>query len=318
MAFRPFAAFLAAASLFLFTGCSAQGTSNPSDLTVLTIGTADSGGTMYPVGSAIAQTLSNDALKINIGASSGSAMNIQNLAAGEFDLALVSGDTAYAAFYSPDHSGENLRAIAAVFVSQSNWIAPTSVGAYYVHDLKGMRIGVGPQSSSTELSAQAAIQVLELEVEGTVVQNCGLGAGGEMVLDGELDALHGFSGPPITALSTLAQNTPCRILRYTRAELDAILASNSLYVPVVLPAETYPGQHSDIETFGVKCLLCVDASMDEELVYQLTSSLWQFRDKLSQAHPSMSAMIDESFLFDDLVIPMHGGAQRFYQEISAS
>ena len=303
------------AVICLFSGCGIH-SSPDTQLTVLTIGTADSGGTMYPVGSAIASVLSNDTVKINVGASSGSAMNIQNLTAGEVDLALVSGDTAYAAYIDPDRSGESLRAIAAVFVSQSTWIAPVSTGAFYVHDLKGMRIGVGPQSSSTELSAQAAIQELGLDTSGTTVQNCGLGSGSESVLNGELDAIHGFSGPPINALFDLAQSIPCRILRYTQDELDQIMAHNDFYVPTVLPAGTYSGQYSDIDTFGVPCLLCVNASMDEELVYQLTAELWQSREELIQAHHSMSVMEDDSFLYEDLLIPLHSGAERFYQDIS--
>lgn len=314
---RRLTAFLAAACLCLAAGCAPQHAPSDEGLTVLTIGTADSGGTMYPVGSAIAQALSSDGVKINVGASSGSAMNIQNLATGEVDLALVSGDTAYAAYHDPEGSGGNLRAVAAVFISQSNWIAPVSTGAVYVHDLMGMRIGVGPESSSTELSAQAAIQALGLDQDGTTVQNCGLGSGGELVLEGALDALHGFSGTPINALSTLAQSVPCRILRYTQEELDAILSGNDFYIPAVLPAWTYPGQYTDIDTFGVQCLLCVSASMDEELVYQLTAALWDAREELSQAHHAMSVMMEDGFLCEGLLIPLHDGAQRFYQEIGA-
>lgn len=316
MVSRRLAALLTAAALcFLSASCNAQQISPDSSLTVLTIGTADTGGTMYPVGSAIASVLSSDTLKINVGASSGSAMNIQNLISSEVDLALVSGDTAYAAYTDPAGAGENLRAVAAVFISQSTWIAPVSGGVFYVHDLKGMRLGVGPQSSSTELSAQAAIQALDLEQSGTVIQNCGLGSGSELVFNGELDALHGFSGSPINALSDLAQNIPCRVLRYTQDELDQILASNDFYIPTTLAAGTYSGQYADIDTFGVPCLLCVSSSMDEELVYQLTQTLWQSRDELIQAHHSMSVMAQDSFLYEDLLIPLHSGAQRFYQEI---
>ena len=92
----------------LLTGCGALGSvssSKEDKLTVLTIGTADSGGTMYTVGSAIAQAITegDNSIKINLGASTGSAMNVQGLAGGEIDLGLVSGDVAYAAYHGQNH-----------------------------------------------------------------------------------------------------------------------------------------------------------------------------------------------------------------------
>ena len=76
-------------------------------------------------------------------------MNVRGLVGGEIDLGLVSGDVAYAAYYGQDDFSqpmESLRAVAALYVSTSNWIAPQSVGAEYVHDLVGKRIGVVPRN----------------------------------------------------------------------------------------------------------------------------------------------------------------------------
>lgn len=54
-------------------------------------------------------------------------MNIQNLSSGEIDLGLVAGDSAYTAVYGTEDSAptnEDLRAVAAVFSSTSNWMSP--------------------------------------------------------------------------------------------------------------------------------------------------------------------------------------------------
>ena len=68
-------------------------------LKILTIGTADSGGTMYPVGKAISGVVedSDSTLKLNVSASTGSAGNVRSLEQGSIDLGLVSGDVAFAA-----------------------------------------------------------------------------------------------------------------------------------------------------------------------------------------------------------------------------
>ena len=67
------------------TSADARVNDHPSEadeeLHVLTIGTADSGGTMYPVGSAIASVLSghDEQLKVNLSASNGSYTNVENI-----------------------------------------------------------------------------------------------------------------------------------------------------------------------------------------------------------------------------------------------
>lgn len=306
----------------LLTGCGALGSESGSEeekLTVLTIGTADSGGTMYTVGSAIAQAITegDSSIKINLGASTGSAMNVRGLAGGEIDLGLVSGDVAYAAYHGLDDFDqpvEGLRAVAAVYVSTSNWIALESLGAEYVHDLVGKRIGVGPQESTTELSARTAVEVLGLERNGTRLINCGLGDGAQMVAKGELDAIHGFSGAPVGGLMELAQQKPCRLLKYTQQELNSILSQNQFYLPAVIPAGTYAGQKEDVATFGVKCLLCVDESMPKLMVYQLTQEIWAATDRLAKEHPSLEELQDRAFVCQNLPIPLHPGAQEFYED----
>lgn len=302
---------LLAAVLFLCSGC-ADHIGRRDELNVLTIATADSGGTMYPVGSAIAETLSSDTLKINVSASTGSVMNVNSLVNGEVDLALVSGDVARDACLSSEENESALRAIAAVYVSQSNWLALESSGAVYVHDLAGLRAGIGPQNSSSELAAQTALEVMGLSSGAVETRNCGLGEGGELVLSGELDAIHGFTGAPINGLAELADQTPCRILRYTDRELADILERDGLYMPVTLPAGTYTGQKQDIQTFGVKCLLCVNGSMDEDTAYMLTKNLWEHREELKEKHFAMQAMTDGAFLYENMPITLHPGAQKFY------
>lgn len=316
MKYRQLSTFLAAVVLSAAcTGCASVNPPDVSDpLTILTIGTADSGGTMYPVGCAIARVLNSDQLKINVSASSGSLMNIENLLSGEIDLGLVSGDAADEAVSSEDGSADHLRAIAAVYCSTSNWIAPISTGITYVHDLAGMRIGMGPKGSITEISARTVVETLGLDQMGTELENCSLEGGAEMVLSGEMAAIHGFVGVPSAGLIELTDQIPCRPLEYTPEELDAILARNSLYFRTAIPAGTYAGQLHSIPTFGVKCLLCVDDSMDEELVYTLTRTLWDSMDVLAESHPALASMTQDGFLWEGLPIPLHDGAARFYEE----
>ena len=287
-----------------------------SKIQVLTISTADSGGTMYPVGRAIAQILNEaiPSLKINISASQGSLSNVKGLQAGQVDLALVSADVAYTAYsgtreFKSDQMAE-LRAIGAVYLSYSNWFAKDASGLVYVHDLLGKQVSVGPEDSTTEVSSLMALKVLGIDETNTRLQNYGLGSGSEALNQGTVDAVHGFAGIPIKSMADLAAEQPCRLLLYTNEELYNILNDNSQFVKTVIPAGTYTGQTEAVETFGVKCLLCVSESMDEDLVYTITTYLHQNINELAQQNKN-----DSAFICKDLSIPLHPGAVRYYKEV---
>ena len=317
--FYPLLLYTAASvSLCGCTFASSSPTEEP--IQVLTIGTADIGGTMYPVGKALAQVISDadTHITVNLSASNGSSANARALESGEIDLGLVSGDVAFSAVNGKDEFAgeplENLRIVAAVYPSLSNWMAPSSLNIRYVHDLTGKRIGVGPQDSPTELSARIVLETMGIDSENSVLENCSLDAGASKVSDGSLDAVHGFTGIPINSLSELSSRLSCTVLQYTSQELLSIVKENSFYYKDVIPAGTYQGQEEDVATFGIKCLLCVHASMEEDLVYELTSILYDQAEQLGELHPSLSSMSKDGFMYEELPIALHPGAERFYRE----
>ena len=79
-------------------------------------------------------------------------------------------------------------------------------------------------------------------------------------------------------------------------------------------AGTYAGQTEDVDSFGVKCLICVDESMDEEMVWRITSILYQNRQRMADEQGIVAPILENGFMYEDLPIPLHEGARRFYEE----
>lgn len=295
----------------------------PKDLTILTIGTADSGGTMYPVGSAIAEIMmayDND-FKINVSGSNGSSMNAGLLVTGEFDLGLVSGDVAYAAYNGLgefDVPLDSLRAIGAIYSSTSTWVTLSQTDISFVNEIGAGKIAVGPQGSTTELSARTVLSALSKKKEDVAIYNCSYSEAAKLLEKAEVLAMHSFAGVPTPAIMGISSAVPCTILRYTEEELNTILVQNPYYYKTQLPANTYQGQTQTVDTFGVKCLLCVDASMDDSLVYALTQALWQSRSALAQQQPTTNVMLEDGFSYTQLPIPLHDAANEFYQTLEGN
>ena len=290
------------------------------DFTLLTIGTADSGGSMYAASSAIAAaiTLRDDNIRFNIIASTGSFHNIEGLKTREMDLAMVSADAAAEAAEGRGHfegkQEKDLRAGGAVYPSLSNWLTLSDSSLEYVSDLKGRKAAIGPEDSATEIAAKKALKALGLDPEAPGFINAGLGSGADMVASGEVDAVHAFAGAPVPGLAGLARNHACCLLKYRDEELQKILDAEPAYFPVTILAGTYPGQKEDIRTFGVKCLLCVSADMPEEQVYHLTGLICDALPDLAEQGGMLSQMTDPAFLMEDLPVELHPGAKRCFEE----
>lgn len=292
-------------------------------LTVLTIGTADSGGTMYPVGKAIAHVIGDnyEQIKVNVSASNGSEANVKALADGEIDLGLVSANVAYDATRGEGdfvgNSYPDLRAIGAVYSSLSNWMALKDSGMVWVHELEGTHLAIGPQDSATEKVAIDVLNKMEIDSTACDLENLGLGSGAQEVLEGRADAVHAFAGIPIVGLLEFSDQADTIVLHYREDEVQKIVENSPYYYPDIIPAGTYRGQLDDVPTFGVKCLLCVRADMDDELVYKITSVLYHETENLENEHPAFTAMEQNGFVYEHIPIELHEGAKQFYRCLDA-
>lgn len=321
-----------AALLFLFpaAGCSAgndgvaaqerKDAETPSDITLLTIGTADSGGSMFAAGAAVAaqMNIEDDTFRFNINASTGSVQNIYDLLEGRIDLALVSASVANDAVNGrgsfENKEAEDLMAVGALYTSVSNWMVREDSDIRFVHDLMGKRAAVGPEGSATELAGRTALRACGIDPSGDGFVNTGLGSGADSVAEGTLDAVHGFAGVPVPGLLRLAGNVPCRLIGYSKEEIRAVLDENDAYTSVMIPAGSYPGQDEEVRSFGSKCILCVDRDMDETLVFRLAELLDEGRGPLSENGGLLSELAADGFMTEGLPVPLHPGAERYFRE----
>ncbi len=247
---------------------------------IMTFGTADTGGSMYPAGAAVSQVWTNnvEGVKCNTQTSTGSFQNCQDVSTGEVDVAVATSDVVLNAYngtgkFADIGKLDNLRVIGAVYTSVLSGVTLKSSGLTYIHDLLGKRVAVGPAASATENATLAAFGVMGIDSSNTSLENLGLGDGADSVGDGILDAAFGFAGLPIGGQLNLAANT-----------------------------------------FGVKCLIIVTADMDADLVYDLCKAMNEHTEEMAAGNALLKDMTDPSFLCTQMPIPLHDGAQKYYSE----
>ena len=288
---------------------------------IMTFGTADTGGSMYPAGAAVSQVWTNnvEGVKCNTQTSTGSFQNCQDVSTGEVDVAVATSDVVLNAYngtgkFADIGKLDNLRVIGAVYTSVLSGVALKSSGLTYINDLLGKRVAVGPAASATENATLAAFDVMGIDSSNTSLENLGLGDGADSVGDGILDAAFGFAGLPIGGQLNLAATKEIQVLDMTQEEIDKVLAGNAAYIQTKIPAGTYTGQDNDANTFGVKCLIIVTADMDADLVYDLCKAMNEHTEELAAGNALLKDMTDPSFLCTQMPIPLHDGAQKYYSE----
>ena len=288
---------------------------------IMTFGTADTGGSMYPAGAAVSQVWTNNVqgVKCNTQTSTGSFQNCQDVSTGEVDVAVATSEVVLNAYngtgkFADIGKLDNLRVIGAVYPSVLSGVALKSSGLTYIHDLLGKRVAVGPAASATENATLAAFAAMDITKDNTSLENLGLGDGADSVGDGILDAAFGFAGLPIGGQLNLAATKEIQVLDMTQEEIDKVLAGNAAYIQTKIPAGTYTGQDNDANTFGVKCLIIVTADMDADLVYDLCKAMNEHTEEMAAGNALLKDMTDPSFLCTQMPIPLHDGAQKYYSE----
>ena len=288
---------------------------------IMTFGTADTGGSMYPAGAAVSQVWTNnvEGVKCNTQTSTGSFQNCQDVSTGEVDVAVATSDVVLNAYtgtgkFADIGKLDNQRVIGAVYTSVLSGVALKSSGLTYIHELLGKRVAVGPAASATENATLAAFDAMGIDSSNTSLENLGLGDGADSVGDGILDAAFGFAGLPIGGQLNLAATKEIQVLDMTQEEIDKVLAGNAAYIQTKIPAGTYTGQDNDANTFGVKCLIIVTADMDADLVYDLCKAMNEHTEELAAGNALLKDMTDPSFLCTQMPIPLHDGAQKYYSE----
>ena len=323
---------LALAMVFALVACGEKQPASDGDVSsdgdkpargnvIMTFGTADTGGSMYPAGAAVSQVWTNnvEGVKCNTQTSTGSFQNCQDVSTGEVDVAVATSDVVLNAYngtgkFADIGKLDNLRVIGAVYTSVLSGVALKSSGLTYIHELLGKRVAVGPAASATENATLAAFGAMGIDSSNTSLENLGLGDGADSVGDGILDAAFGFAGLPIGGQLNLAATKEIQVLDMTQEEIDKVLAGNAAYIQTKIPAGTYTGQDNDANTFGVKCLIIVTADMDADLVYDLCKAMNEHTEELAAGNALLKDMTDPSFLCTQMPIPLHDGAQKYYSE----
>jgi TRAP transporter TAXI family solute receptor len=236
---------------------------------------------------------------------------LQDIQAGRADLALAPADMAYlastGALDSPLGEFDQLRAIGVLQLTPVQLIAAKGAAIRGIADLRGKRVGVGPEGSGTALTAQLLFKAFGVDEAAVVTEPLSVREAGRKLMRGDLDAMFNttmYSEPVAHALKAGA-----RVLPIEGAPLDRLRKEHPFLRAMLMPPR-YPGV-GHVPTLGVDILLICRATRGEPVVHDFTAALFQALEPLAEVGRWSLVGPDRA---PATPIALHEGAARYYRE----
>ena len=295
------------------------GNDSQGDVKRITIGTAGTSGALYPMGVAMAETITNHVNGITATGESTAASieNLRNLHDGKMAMGIsMSEICAYAYHGQADYEGSDYSDIRAMFSTINNYLQVFTLkdsGITSVEDLKGKTVSMGSAGSGGEMAGRMLLGVYGLDYNSVNAQFMGESDGATALKDGKIDAM--IATHPLNSAALTELTTSCDAVLLS-IDNDAFYETYPAYSKVTIPAGTYPNNDTDVVIPGNKVIMCtsLNSGLTDDEVYEITKAIWENRDEWASSAKS----VETQAIFDDVLacidLPLHPGSIRYLEE----
>jgi TRAP transporter TAXI family solute receptor len=310
--------FLAAVTaIALATGPVGAGPAKADEfVNVLTGGTS---GVYYPLGVALTKIYADKIpeARTTVQSTKASVENLNLLQQGRGEVGFSLGDSVAAAWAGDEEAGfksklSKIRGMAAIYPNYIQIVARGDSGIKTLADLKGKRVSVGAPRSGTELNARAIFKAAGMTYEDFgKVEYLPFAESVELVKNRQIDATLQSAGLGVASIRDLAATNPITIVPIPADVVGKV--GNPVYVAENIPAGTYDGQTEDVPTAAVVNFLVTHTGVSDDLVYQMTKSMYENLDVLAASHATAKDIKREEAV-KGMPIPLHPGAEKYFRE----
>jgi len=297
-------------------GLASEGWAAREFISLLTCGTA---GVYFPLGGGIARIWNSKVPDVNATAETSgcSVVNLRLMEQGQANAAICQNDAVYFAvnglkFF--EKKAVKPRGVLMLYDEHLHVATTKQSGIKKIEDLKGKRVRIGfPGSIATE-NAVILLEAYGLTEKDMKAYQMSLSDAFEQLKDGNIDVLIEPTGAPAAGFLDVAHTRDMVLLPVDKEHTDKISNKYPFLSPAVIPAGTYKGQPQDLPTLTVTCMLIATSDMSNDLVYNLTKSIFQNLDLLGESHVKGKLVKMETAL-KGMPLPLHPGAEKYYREV---
>jgi TRAP transporter TAXI family solute receptor len=281
------------------------------------------GGSWYPLGAKIAEVLGKEVPDIATSNGPGGGVgNVKDVNGGNAELGWTYAHTAY-----NGHSGKgkfdtaqpNIRHFATLYPAALQTAVPKDSDIHNFADMKDKNLSPGKKTFSGYAAAELVFKHYglnfdQVKKDGGTIHYVGYTDSAALMKDGHLDVFMPLTSVPQASLLDLDFSPGIRFIGIDEQILKRIRAENPGYLSTVIPASAYEGVTEDVPTLGVVTIMVINKDVPDDVAYNMTKALWDNHAQFA----SVKKIWNEVKLEDALrgaAIPVHPGAQRYYDEM---
>jgi len=286
--------------------------------TFISIGTGGTGGVYYPYGGGLAEVWTEKVKDIRAVAevTGASVENVKLAHRGETVVGMIMGDVAFQAYGGVDKfdgKPQDVLAMASMYPNVLQLVTLKGSGIKNVTDFAGKTISLGNPGSGTAFMADLVLKAIGIDENSFNISRLSFNETANALKDGTIDAGFWVVAPGTSSIMDLATTHDIEIVAFTPEQQKLVTDKYGFYASWDLDAGTYKGVDQAVPTISVWNVIIVQKSLPDDLVYNLTKTLFESNEFLQRIHPFAKYSTPENAV-GKTPIPLHPGAIRAIEE----
>jgi len=281
--------------------------------------TGPQGGSWYPLGGAIANIADKAGVKVQVLPGAGIA-NVKGVDAGKADMGFgnsistVDGVAGRAPFDAP---AKNVCNVASLYPQYYQVVANADANINSIGDLKGKSLAVQPKGNTAEFISMQSLDVYGLKYQDmSRVSYVSYTDAVSLMKDNNAQVFTLGTTVPASAIMDLASARDIKLVGIPDDKFQAMRKLNPGYTKLVIPAGSYPKQTQDVQTIGYATHMIARCDLDENVVYKVLKGMVDNKADLAAIAKAMAG-VTPKMMAEDIGVPMHKGALKYYKEVGA-
>ena len=248
-------------------------------------------------------------LSVTVQESAGSEENAIRMDAESVDFGMIDVSGAEAAL--GDHELTTLYPLSIVL-----WqlVVGADTGVTGPSGLDGRSWNAGPIGGGSTQTTMDVLAVLDVEPD---YYEAGLGDAVSAYTGRQIDGFS-YRGAGVQATGAILEASSSRaidLISFTDEEMASIVEAEPTLVPVTIPGGTYQDVPEDVNTFGYwGVVVGAGPQVSDDLAYEVTKTFWDNIAEVQERLPQTEGLTPQVAV-DELLLPLHPGAARYYAEV---
>lgn len=206
----------------------------------------------------------------------------------------------------------NVCNVATLYPQYFQVIVPAEAGINSPKDLKGKGVTTQQRGNTGEAITAHMLKVAGLSYNDVKMSFVSYTDSVTQMKDGNASAFALGTTIPSGAVMDLAAARDIKLLDLTGfyPEMRKI---NPGYTLVTVPKGTYPKQDADVKVIGYATHIVVSCKLPEDMVYNMTKAMAANVSNMAAINKAMAGLTPQA-MAEDIGVPFHPGAAKFYKE----